>query len=189
MGSERRGEPGHGRARTIARRGGGVAGKGSERVLAAVAHGAIAFGFVGIGFLLSLAITAVIWLASKRSPYLQEQSDRAGRYQIYVVVVNVLTILLWLLGLGLLLYLTGWRDWGNGDWQGWAHLDLRWLVVTLDGLLLLIAIPIFVVWYIGTIVYGIYGAVRALRGHDFHYPPPFWKWRRAARNRTLRWTE
>ena len=33
-----------------------------ERVLAAVAHAAIIFGFLGIGFLVTLGINLVIWL-------------------------------------------------------------------------------------------------------------------------------
>lgn len=189
MSSEQRGEPGQRRAQTVARRGVSVAGPGSERVLAAVAHGAIAFGFVGIGFLLSLAITAAIWLASKRSPYLQEQSDRAGRFQIYVVVVNVLAIVVWLLGLALLGYLVGWEGLWNGSIQRTGGLGWRWIIVAIDALLLLLALPLFAVWYIGTIVYGIYGAIRALGGHDFRYPSPFWKWRRGERDRPLRWTE
>lgn len=188
MGYERRDESG--RARGLARQGVAVAGKGGERALAAVAHGAIAFGFVGIGFLLSLAITAVIWLASKRSPYLQEQSDRAGRYQIYVVVVNVIAIIAWLLGLALLGSLLSWQ---GGLFGGHATaldgLGPRWIIVALDALLLVIALPIFAVWYVGTILYGIYGAYRALGGHDFRYPPPFWKRGRRARDRTLRWIE
>ena len=187
MGYERRDEPG--RARGLARQGVTVAGKGSERVMAAVAHGAIAFGFVGIGFLLSLVITAVIWLASKRSPYLQAQSDRAGRYQIYVVAINVVAIVIWILGLALLGYLVGWEGLWNGSIQRTGGLGLRWIIVVIDGLLLLVAIPLFVVWYVGTILYGIYGAYRSLRGHDFHYPPPFWKLGHRRRDRKLQWTE
>jgi len=56
MAYERRDESG--RTRTLARQGLRVAGTGTERAMAAVSHGAIAFGFVGIGFILSLVITA-----------------------------------------------------------------------------------------------------------------------------------
>jgi len=187
MGYERRGEPG--RTRSLARQGVRVAGTGTERALAAVSHGAIAFGFVGIGFLLSLVITAVIWLASKKSPYVQAQSDRAGRYQIYVIVINVVAIVVWLLGLALLGYLVGWEGLWNGSIQRTSGLGLRWIIVVIDGLLLLVAIPLFAGWYVGTILYGIYGAYRSLRGHDFHYPPPFWKLGRRGRDRKLQWTE
>jgi uncharacterized Tic20 family protein len=177
-------------ARDLARQGLVVVAKGSERALAAIAHGAIAFGFLGIGFLVSLAITGVIWLTSLKSSYVREQSDRAGRYQIFVLLVNILSIVLWLIGLVLLLYLTNWRGWGNGGWQGWTHLDWRWLAVVLDGLALIIAVPLFIAWYIGTIAYGVYGAIRALGGHDFHYPPPPWARRpRHPRDQPLRWVD
>ena len=175
--------------RAIARRGVTVAGRGSERALAAVAHGAIAFGFVGIGFLLSLAITAVIWLVSKKSTYVREQSDRAGRYQLFVVFFNIVVVALWIVGFALLLYLTNWQGWGNGGWQGWRQLDWRWLLIVLEGLFLLVAIPLFIAWFFGTIAYGVYAAVRALRGDDFHYPPPPWKWRRARRGERLLWVD
>ncbi len=184
---ERRDESG--RPRTLTRQSLRLAGTGTERALAAVSHGAIAFGFVGIGFILSLVITAVIWLASKKSPYLQEQSDRAGRYQIYVVVMNIVVIAVWILFLALLGYLVGWEGLWNGSIQRTGSLGWRWIIVVIDALLLLVAIPIFAVWYVGTILYGIYGAYRALRGHDFHYPPPFWKRGRRNRARKLQWTE
>lgn len=151
-----------------------VARQGSERALAAAAHGAIAFGFVGIGFILSLVITAVIWLTSLKSSYVREQSDRAGRYQLFVLLVNILAIALWLAGLGLLLWLTGWRFIGlGGDPQVARSLPIT-LVIVLDLILLVLTVPLIAVWYFGTIVYGVYGAVRALTGHDFHYPPPPW---------------
>ena len=174
------------RGQELARRSVKVAGQGSERILAAVAHGAIAFGFVGIGFLLSLVITGVIWLVSKKSTYVREQSDRAGRYQIFVVLVNILLIALWISGLALLIYLTNWQGWGNGGWQGWRQLDWRWLLIVLDGLTLLVTLPLIVAWFFGTIGYGVYAAIRALRGDDFHYPPPPWKWRRKGRGQRLR---
>lgn len=184
-----RSEPRRSRGREIARRGAGVAGKGGERLLAAAAHGAIAFGFVGIGFLLSLAITAVIWLVSKKSPYVREQSDRAGRYQIFVVLANIALIGLWIVGFVLLIYLSNWQGWGAGGWQGWNRLDWRWFLVILDGLLLLVSLPLLIAWFFGTIAYGVYAALRALRGDDFHYPPPPWKWRRARRGRRLQWID
>ena len=165
--------------RTVARRGVAVAGQGSERALAAAAHGAIAFGFVGIGFILSLVITAVIWLASKKSPYVREQADRAGRYQLFVLFINIVAVILWVLGFALLLSLTGWRifGFGGGDPQVAESLPIT-IVIALDTITLIAALPIFVVWFYGTIFYGVYGTIRALAGHDFHYPPPPWKRRK-----------
>lgn len=177
------------RGQGIARQGVRVAGQGSERFLAAVAHGAIAFGLAGIGFLLSLAITGVVWLVSKKSPYVREQSDRAGRYQIFVVLANILLIALWIIGFALLIYLTNWQGWGNGGWQGWRQLDWRWLLIVLDFFALLIAFPLIIAWFFGTIIYGVYAATHALRGDDFHYPPPPWKWRRGRRGERLRWVD
>jgi hypothetical protein len=167
------------RRRQLARRSIAVAGKGSERTLAAAAHGAIAFGFVGIGFILSLVITAIIWLASWKSTYVREQADRAGRYQIFVLLANILAIGLWIAGLALLLWLTGWRffAWGGGDPEVARSLPIT-LVIIFDLLLLIIAVPIFIAWYFGSIIYGVYGAARALAGHDFHYPPPPWSRRK-----------
>ena len=177
MGGRRRGEPGG--ERRPARQAVQVAGQGSERVLAVAAHAAIGFGILGIGFVLSLLITGVIWLASKRSPYVQAHADRAGRYQLFVLLVNILGGALLVVGLGLILYLDLWRGWD--DIGGW-----RAVVVALDGLALLIAVPVFAAWYFGTIFYGLYAAVRVLGGHDFHYPPPPWR-RRGALDRPLRW--
>ena len=173
------------RRRELARRGIAVAGEGSERALAATAHGAIAFGFVGIGFILSLVITAVIWLVSKKSAYVRDQSDRAGRYQIFVLVVNILAVVLWVLGFALLLWLTGWRlfGFGGGDPQVANSLPITLLVLLLT-IVLIVAVPLFVAWFYGTIAYGVYGAVRALAGHDFHYPPPPWA-RRRGRPQTI----
>jgi hypothetical protein len=174
------------RRRELARRGVAAAGQGSERALAATAHGAIAFGFVGIGFILSLVITGIIWVVSWKSTYVREQSDRAGRYQIFVLLVNILAIGLWVLGLALLLWLTGWRffGFGGGDPQVARSLPITLLII-LDLLLLIVAVPIIIVWYFGSIIYGVYGAARALAGHDFHYPPPPWAWRKR-RTRAVR---
>jgi len=185
MATDRYGGDGRRPRRGAASRAVGAAGHGSERVLAVTAHAAIGFGFVGIGFLLSLLISGVIWLAGKRSPYVEAHADRAGRYQLFVLFVNILAIALWVVGLGLLLYLSGWHGWnlrGIAAPGGWRAL-LFWL----DALLLLTAVPVFVAWYFGSIVYGLYGALRVLGGHDFHYPPPPWRRRRGALDRPLRW--
>jgi uncharacterized Tic20 family protein len=147
-----------------------VAGRGGERTLAAAAHAAIGFGLLGIGFLVSLVITGVIWLAGRRSPYVQEHADRAGRYQIFVLLVNVVVVGLWAAGLGLVLYLDLWGQWDAGG--------PRAVALTLVSLLLLATAPAIVAWYFGTIAYGLYAALRVFAGHDFRYPPPPWRRRR-----------
>lgn len=167
----------------MARRGVAVAGQGSERTLAAVAHGAIAFGFLGVGFLLSVAITVVIWLVSWKSDYVREQADRAGRYQIFVLLLNVVVVIIWALGLGLLVWLTGWRIFDGGA-PDLIQSGPVTVVLLIDTFLLITAIPIFLVWYVGTILYGVYGAARALAGHDFRYPA-LWG-RRKRRERAAR---
>lgn len=135
-----------------------------ERVLAAIAHGAIGFGFLGIGFLLSLAISGGLWLASLRRPYLRQQADRAGLYQLVVLLANVAIAVTWGAGLGLLIYL--------GGWEGWMGGGLRAIAWGLLALVLALALPFFVAWYAGTIVYGLYAATRALAGADWRYRRP-----------------
>ena len=139
-----------------------VAGQGGERALAVAAHAAIGFGFFGIGFLLSILISVVIWLVGRKSPYVEAQADRAGRYQIFVLLANLLVVLLWAVGLGVFLYLGGWEGWGSGGWRAVA-----WALL---GLALLVAVPVFLVWYVATILYGLYAALRVLAGDDFRYP-------------------
>ncbi|MGN6757005.1 MAG: DUF4870 domain-containing protein [Thermomicrobiales bacterium] len=148
--------------RRTGRRAVGAADAGGSRTLAAVAHGAIAFGLFGIGFLVSLAITGIIWLYGRHSPYLREQADRAGRYQLLVLALNILVVALWIGGVALFFYLGGWGGWGDGGWRS--------IALTSEGVLLLLAVPVFVVWYFGTIGFGLYAALRALAGHDFRYP-------------------
>ena len=139
-----------------------VAGQGGERALAVAAHAAIGFGFFGIGFLLSILISVVIWLVGRKSPYVEAQADRAGRYQIFVLLANLLVVLFWAVGLGVFLYLGGWEGWGAGGWRAVA-----WALL---GLALLVAVPVFLAWYVGTILYGLYAALRVLAGDDFRYP-------------------
>ncbi|HEX5502258.1 MAG TPA: hypothetical protein VFW96_06520 [Thermomicrobiales bacterium] len=149
------------RRRGHARRAAAVAGRGGERALAATAHAAIGFGIVGIGFIVTLAITGVIWLAGKKSPYVEVHADRAGRYQLLVLAVNVVAVALWVGGVLLFADLGGWHGWASGGWR-----LLAWMLL---GLALLLAVPVFFAWYFGTIAYGLYAAARVLGGHDFRY--------------------
>jgi uncharacterized Tic20 family protein len=149
---------GQGQVRRAAR----VAGQGSERTLAVAAHAAIGFGFFGIGFLLSILISVIIWLVGRKSPYVEAQADRAGRYQIFILLANLLVVLLWAVGLGVFLYLGGWEGWSSGGWR-----TVAWALL---GLVLLVAVPVFLVWYVATILYGLYAALRVLASDDFRYP-------------------
>ena len=85
----------------------------------------------------TIIVPLVIWLASKKSPYVRDQSERAGRYQLFVLLVNILAIALWVAGFALLLWLTGWRlfGFGGGDPQIARSLPIT-LVIILDTILL-----------------------------------------------------
>lgn len=143
---------------------------GGDRGLAVLAHASIGFGFVGIGFLLGLAINGVIWLRSRRSSYVAVQSEQAGAYQLAVLLVNLVLAGSWLL---VLLYVF------VGDSEiGAGQLSMRQVAAGVW----LALIPLFAVWYVGTILYGLYGAVKVARGEEFWYPF-FGAW---ARRRALR---
>ncbi|MDQ3706875.1 MAG: DUF4870 domain-containing protein, partial [Chloroflexota bacterium] len=70
----------------------GAMDRETERLLAGVAHGAIAFGLLGLTLPISLLITGIIWLYSRRSPYVRFHSDQAGCYQCSVLLINVLVV-------------------------------------------------------------------------------------------------
>ena len=129
-----------------------VVDRSAERALAAVAHGAIAFGLFGIGLLVSLLISGVIWLYSRRSPHVRFHSEQAGCYQCSVLVINfmLLIIVLFSGGFSIFQVFQGREDWGS-SW------------VTLFGVVL------GLIWFIGTILYGIIGAVMVLLGKPFKY--------------------
>ena len=124
-------------------------GHAADTSLAAVSHFAIAFGFVGIGFLLSIAINFGIWLYGKRSPYVAFHAQQAGSYQVFVLLFNVLCIVL------ILVLIPSPLVWG------WNVLfsALGWLMI----------IPL-AIWYVFSIIYGIWGGFRVLAGRDFRYP-------------------
>jgi uncharacterized Tic20 family protein len=127
-----------------------TAGRAADAGLAALAHFAILFGFFGVGFLLSLAISGAIWLYSRRSPYVAFHAQQAGCYQIFVLVFN---IGYWVL-LGALVYVGGQLHWEAGTITA---------VVTL-------MIGLFILWFVLSILYGAWAGLRVLLGHDFRYP-------------------
>lgn len=129
-----------------------VADKSAERTLAVLAHGAIAFGFFGIGFLLSLLISGIIWLYSKRSPEVRFHSEQAGCYQCSVLVINIVLVVILALAGGFSVFsgVQGQSDWGTG----WVFF---------------LGLILFLLWFVGTIIYGIVGAVMVLMGMPFKY--------------------
>lgn len=132
---------------------GQVMDRGAERMLSAAAHGAIAFGFMGISFLISLAISGVIWLYGTRSPQVRFHSEQAGCYQCAVLLINIA----WVVALGvgggfsLFSWVQGKGDFGVSSGVGWG-------------------LVLFGIWFVLSILYGIYAAVRVLLGKPFKYP-------------------
>ena len=130
----------------------------ADRRIAAVSHLSIAFGvFVGVGFLAGLAINLVIWLRSKRSPFVEFHSEQAGTYQLVVFVLNIVFVIVWVGGV---IALLGGSEIGNG------LLSARQLIM--GGWLSLIGL-IFI-WYFGTILLGVYAGIKIALGRDFSYP-------------------
>lgn len=127
--------------------------QGTERLLAGVAHGAIAFGLFGVTFPVALLITGVIWLYSRRSPYVRFHSDQAGCYQCSVLLINVLVVLLLLAsgGFAVVGVIRGETTWGELGLMLWV-------------------IGLFLVWFVITIFLGIIGAIMVLLGRPFKYP-------------------
>ncbi|HEX8217945.1 MAG TPA: DUF4870 domain-containing protein [Chloroflexia bacterium] len=132
---------------------GGAMDRGTERLLAGVAHGAIAFGLLGVTFPVALLITGVVWLYSRRSPYVRFHSDQAGCYQCSVLLINVLVV-------AVLAVFGGFAVFGaiRGE-TTWGELGL-----------VLWGIGLFLVWFAITIVLGVIGAIMVLLGRPFKYP-------------------
>lgn len=127
--------------------------EGTARTLSAVAHGAIAFWLLGVGFLLSIAISGIIWLYARRSPMVRFHSEQAGCYQCSVLLINLALVVLMGAAGGFSIFNTaqGRGDWGVG-WLFWVGLVL------------------FALWFVGTIILGIVGAIMVLLGKPFKYP-------------------
>jgi hypothetical protein len=125
-----------------------TAGRAAGAGLAALAHFAILFGFVGIGFLLSLAISGIIWLYSRRSPEVAFHAQQAGCYQIFVLVFNLGCAVLFGVFLAMSIYL-------HWEWAGTAALLL---------------VVFFVLWFPISILYGAWAGLMVLLGRDFRYP-------------------
>jgi hypothetical protein len=129
-----------------------VADRSAERAMSALAHGAIAFGLLGFTLVVSLLISAIIWVYSKRSPEVRFHAEQAGCYQVIVLLVNAL----FLVGVGA----TG------GFWivnlvQGKGPGELGFGVVA--------GLCLFALWILATTLYGIVAAVMVLLGKRFKY--------------------
>lgn len=131
---------------------GQVVDPSADRALSALAHGAIAFGIFGISLPISLIISGILWLYSKRSPTVRFHSEQAGCYQCSVLIINIVLFIVLLLGGGFSLFtiFQGKSDWG-----------LSWGV--------LVGILILAAWYVGSIIYGLVAAVMVLMGKPFKY--------------------
>lgn len=145
-----------------------------DRRIAAVAHLSIGFGVViGVGFLLGLAINLVIWLRSRRSPFVEYHAEQAGAYQLTVLLTNVLVVVGWLVGAGYLAL--------GGSSVALGSVPLNHVLAGLG----CVVVPAFVLWYVGTIAYGLYGGLLIAAGREFSYPV-FGAWARRRFDRRLR---
>src|SRR5688500_13883053 len=68
----------------------------SDRALAVLAHAAIGFGLFGISLLVSVVISLVIWVVSRRRRHVAIHAEQAGVYQLVVLIVNVVVVAGWL---------------------------------------------------------------------------------------------
>jgi uncharacterized Tic20 family protein len=142
----------------------------ADRRVAAVAHLSIAFGvFVGVGFLAGLAINLVIWLRSRRSSYVEFHSEQAGTYQLIVFVLNILFVVIW--ATGVVVAMSGSAN---------PETPVSWRLAFAGGWLSLAGL--FGIWYVATILLGIYAGISIALGREFSYPIiGAWVQRRLAR--------
>lgn len=130
----------------------------ADRRIAAVAHLSIGFGVViGVGFLLGLAINLVIWLRSRHSPVVHFHAEQAGAYQLVVLVTNITIVAIWIVGV---LSMLGGSEVGEG------MLSIRQMLMGLW----LALLPLQIIWYFGTILFGVYAGLKIGLGGEFSYP-------------------
>ena len=129
-----------------------------EKTLAGLAHGSILLGIMTSG-ISGIVAALVIWIIQKeKSAYVAAQALQALVYQAVTFLVTMLV------------------------WCCWGVLYTAMIIVPLLGNpgayettppagiwvgLILMVVP-FGIWGL-TILYGLYGAVRCLGGHDFKY--------------------
>src|SRR5438477_4720323 len=119
------------------------------RALSALAHGAIAFGLLGVGFLLSLAISGVIWVYGRRSPQVLFHSEQAGCYQCSVLLINLALVALLGAAGGVSIFslIKGGSDFGLSGW-------------------VLLGLILFLIWFVASILYGLFAAIMVLMGRE-----------------------
>ncbi len=129
-----------------------------ERTMAALAHGSILLGVLtsGIG---GIFAAMIIWLTQReKSTYVAYQSLQAMIYQIVVLLLTVVAFCFW--GV-LLMLMVAPPIMANPDlYQSAPPVSLFF------GMALLIC-PCGL--WLGTILYGVWGAIRCLGGSDFTY--------------------
>jgi uncharacterized Tic20 family protein len=129
-----------------------------ERVLAGLAHGSILLGVFtsGIG---GIVTALIIWLIQKeKSVYVAAQALQALVYQVVVFLVTMLAWCCWGI-LWMALFLP--QLMSNPEAYQTTPPPGLWI-----GLFLMV-IPL-AIWGL-TILYGLWGAVRCLGGHEFEY--------------------
>ncbi len=130
----------------------------NERVLAALAHAGVLVG-VFTGGLGGIFVALVVWLAEReKSAYAAYQALQALVYQIVTLVVAAVFWMAWLamwMGMILLPVFANPNAYDSAPPAGlWVGLTLMIVPIAVTKLLVL---------------YGLWGAVRCLGGHDFRY--------------------
>jgi uncharacterized membrane protein len=128
--------------------------RSAERLLSAAAHAAIVFGFFGVGFAASLAITGIIWLYSKRSPEVRFHAEQAGCYQCSVVLINLVIVAF--------VAASGGFSFFRIVLQGESDYGASWVA--------LLGLGLFVLWFCASILFGVYAAIMVLLGNPIKYP-------------------
>jgi uncharacterized membrane protein len=124
----------------------------TDRTLAALAHGAIAFGIFGVTFPVALGVSAFLWLYSRRSPQVRFHAEQAGCYQCLVLLVNAIFVAVLALSGGFAIF----ESLQGRPWQMEPLLALGFVL--------------FGLWFVGSIVYGLVATIMVLRGKEFKYP-------------------
>jgi uncharacterized Tic20 family protein len=126
-----------------------------ERVLAGLAHASIVLGILtnGIG---GIGVALAIWLTQRqKSAHVARQALQALVYQVAATIIGLLAWCCWGV-LWLLMLIPSIASGATADPPAavWVGLALMIIPAGIMGL---------------TVLYGLWGAVRSLNGHDFRY--------------------